>query len=62
LSVIDFAEQDKDIVLPNISDNVEKDFSFKELEKVDFKYLENEFLKFKNYKFDEKVKIETFSI
>lgn len=61
LSVIDFAEQDKDIILPNISDKVEKDFSQKELEKIDFKYLKQEFLKFKNYKFDEKIKIESFN-
>lgn len=62
LSVIEFAEQDTDIVLPDISDSVERNFSAKELENIDFKYLKQEFSKFKNYKFNELVKIETFSI
>jgi predicted Zn-dependent protease len=62
LKVIDFAETDKDIVLPNISDTIEKDFSNKELDKIDFDFLKNEFNKFKNFNFDEKVTIETFTI
>jgi hypothetical protein len=59
--VIDFAETDKDIVLPNITDTVEKDFSNSELDKIDFDFLKNEFNKFKNFNFDEKIKIETFT-
>jgi hypothetical protein len=62
LKVIEFAESDKDIVLPNISDSVEKDFSNADLDKIDFDFLKNEFNKFKNFNFDEKVTIETFSI
>jgi hypothetical protein len=62
LLVIDFSELDKDIILPKITDSIEKDFSEKELDKLDFDFLKNEFNKFKNFKFDSKIIIEAFSI
>lgn len=59
--VIDYSEYDENIVLPNITDSVEKDFCVKSLENIWFDYLEKEFLKFKNYDFDKKIIIEWFS-
>jgi len=61
LSIIDFAQFDKDIILPNITDSIEKDFSNKDLEKIDFEYLKNEFNKFKNFNFSPNIFIESFS-
>jgi len=62
LDFIDYAEYDKDIILPQITDSVEKDFSNSDLENITFSYLEKEFEKFKNYKFNNNIKIESFSI
>lgn len=62
LNFIEFAEFDTDIVIPDIIDSSEKDFSNKELENIDFKFLENEFNKLKNYKFNDKIIIEEFAI
>lgn len=62
LNVIEYAEQDKDIVLPTIEDNTSKDFSNHNLDKIDFDFLKQEFEKFKSYNFNEKITIETFQI
>ncbi len=62
LKVIDLAEFDKDIIVPQITDSIEKDFSVPEIETVDFQMLENEFNKVKNYKFNDFINIESFSI
>ncbi|MDD5770041.1 MAG: metallopeptidase TldD-related protein [Candidatus Gracilibacteria bacterium] len=62
LKVIDFGECDKDIILPNITDKIKKDFSNPELENISFEDLEAEFLKFKNFDFAKNIFIETFSI
>jgi inorganic pyrophosphatase len=62
LDFIDYAEYDKDIILPQITDSVEKDFSNSDLENITFSYLRKEFEKFKNYKFKNNIKIESFSI
>lgn len=61
LEIIDYAEYDENITLPDITDSVTKDFSNLELEKIDYEYLKNQFLKFKNYNFDDKIIIEQFS-
>lgn len=62
LKVIDYSQKDKDIIVPEINDVVEKDFSNHKLQNIDFDFLKNEFSNFKNFNFDKKVKIETFSI
>jgi hypothetical protein len=58
LQIIDFAEQDSDIQVANITDSVEKDFSNPEIESIGFEYFEKQFEVVKNYKYDPKVKIE----
>ncbi len=62
LKFIDLAEFDTDIIIPEITDSSEKDFSDLELENIDFDFLEKEFNKFKNYKLNEKIIIEEFAI
>lgn len=62
LKLIDFAEFDEDIILPQITDRASKDFSNNDLENITFSDLEKEFEKFKNYKFKNSIKIEAFSI
>lgn len=62
LKIIDFAEYDEDIILPNITDTLSKDFSSKELFDIDFDYLEKQAKKFINFPFEKNIKIEGFSI
>jgi len=62
LNFINFWEYDKNIVLAPIKDQNEFDFSNKDLLNIEFCSLEKEFNKFKNFKFQEKIKIEWFSI
>lgn len=62
LKVIDFWEYDEDIVLADITDNISKDFWNTLLNDIWFDKLEEEFLKFKNYKFAPEIKIEWFEI
>lgn len=62
VEVIDYGEYDEDIILPDVFDNVEKDFSVFSIDAVDFEYLEQEFNKVKNYKFSSEISIEGFSI
>lgn len=62
LKVIDYSEYDEDIILPNITDTAMADFSNTELWNIWFEKLEEEFIKFKNFKFDENIIIESFSI
>lgn len=62
LSVIEYWEFDKDILLPNIHDSLTKDFSNQELNIINFDYLESQFTNFKKYNFNEFIKIESFSI
>jgi hypothetical protein len=58
LSLIDFGEYDEDIILPEITDLVEKDFSSQEIENITFSDLEKEFEIFKNFEFAKNIKIE----
>lgn len=62
LKIIDFGQYDEDIVLPNITDNIEKDFSNLKLNLINFDDLNIEFEKFKNFKFKQNISIESFSI
>lgn len=62
LKVVEYWEYDKDIVLPEITDKLSKDFSWNEIKNIDFDYLESQFNNFKNYNFNSQVSIEWFSI
>lgn len=62
LQIIDFAEQDSDIQVAQITDSVEKDFSNPDLEKIWFEYFKECFETVKNYPYNEMVKIEGFSM
>lgn len=62
LKTISFWQYDKDIMLPKITDSVEKDFSQPELEKLTFQDLEKEFEVFKNFPFEKNISKEGFSI
>lgn len=62
IQIIDFAQYDEDIFLPQITDCIEKDFSNSELENITFFDLENQFNIFKNYHFQENISIEWFSL
>lgn len=61
LKIIDFAQYDEDISLPQIIDSVEKDFANHELDTLSFEDLKNQFVTFKNYQFPENITIEWFS-
>lgn len=62
LQFIHFSEYDEDIVLSEITDSVEKDFSSQELKNITFSQLQKEFEIFKNFSFAPNIKIEWFSI
>lgn len=59
--LLKYSEYDTDITLPYVDWIEEKDFSNEELKNLDFDFLKSEFLRFKNYNFDERIKIESFS-
>lgn len=61
LKIIDFAQYDEDINLPQITDSVEKDFSNHELDDITFDDLSSLFQTFKNYPFESNITIEGFS-
>lgn len=62
IQIIDFAQYDEDIFLPQITDSIEKDFSNPELENITFLDLEKQFSIFRNYYFKENISIESFSL
>lgn len=59
---IAYWEYDTDIVLPEITDMVEKDFSAPELDMITFEDLKKEFEVYKNYSFAQNISREWFSI
>ena len=61
LKIIDFAQYDADINLPQITDSVEKDFSNLSLDDITFDDLSSLFQTFKNYHFEPNITIEWFS-
>lgn len=62
LKTIDFWQYDEDIILPKITDIVEKDFSNWDLDVLSFQDLEKEFQVFKNFPFEKNISKEWFSI
>lgn len=62
LKTIHFAEYDTDIMLPEMTDCVEKDFSHPELDAITFEDLKKEFEVFKNFCFESNISREWFSI
>jgi hypothetical protein len=62
MEFIEFAEFDEDIILPQITDSQEKDFSTFDSKDISFQDLKNEFLKCKNFPFEKNISIEAFSI
>lgn len=60
--IIEFWQYDEDIMLPEIHDSVEKNFSNPLLESVDFSYLETQLQNVKDFPFQENISIEAFSI
>lgn len=62
LKTIHFAEYDTDIMLPEMTDRVEKDFSHPELDAITFEDLKKEFEVFKNFCFKSNISREWFSI
>lgn len=61
-SIIDYSTFDKDIVMPEIFDEAVCDFSNLEVKNIWFDFLQNEFLKIKNFNFQKEISIESFSI
>ena len=61
-SIIDYSTFDKDIVMPEIFDEAVCDFSNFEVKNIWFDFLQNEFLKIKNFNFQKEISIESFSI
>ncbi len=61
-SIIDYSTFDKDIVMPEIFDEAVCDFSNLEVKNIWFEFLQNEFLKIKNFNFQKEISIESFSI
>lgn len=56
---IELSEQDKDIMLPQITDDAWSDFTNPEFSKINKDFFNEEFNKIKNYKFKEGIKIES---
>lgn len=59
--IINYWEFDKDIIIPNITDVVEKDFSNKNLD-IDFKQMQEQFEKVAHFPFDKQITLDSFSI
>lgn len=62
LKTIDFWQYDEDIILPKITDIVEKDFSNQELDDIWFEDLEKEYEVFRDFPFEKNISKEWFSI
>lgn len=62
LKLIDFWEYDTDILLPNITDTQEKDFSSREVDKMDFDFMRAQYKTLKDFSFAPWISIEWFAI
>lgn len=60
--IVDFWEYDEDIILPDITDKIEKDFSTENIKNLDFSYFEKQLKTLQSFDFKENVKIESCSL